>query len=1461
MIFPADVWCRNDLDYRKGMVIMKHLLRRTIHKDDRGLSLVEVLCAVAILSLITGVIGSIIVISSRTYRKGISETNIQQEAQIAADNIGNIVKNSYKVVYGSQEKELTASSEKEGDKKIEGSGLDFSKYTELSLITNEDVQYTILHDKDAKALFYQEYNTVSGLRTSPEVLARNIDTFTADTSKFKDNRTIKLDMTVYDKDTDRTIPLHYTMTSRNSKGEGEYVSSTDRLKILFLEDEAVLVPGETYSIPVNFSKTPSDVPKFMKSDVEEVTEINLELTPEKDYVNATVPLNVTDEVANKGVSFKIVADGESSAYFKVYIRKVEKVKVNYTVDLSGIPDGSPRTYEEAGSVFTFTAGVTGNRLAIERGMGEELGDALGKYKPAQAVDWEYKVLIDGSDRDEDGNEYTNQYIKLVSKETGERDFKTVPTLVLELDKDMPMDFKLIVTATSKHATGYNKKGTVYKDQVEAEKIKGHYYDTAEVEARRAVPDGGFEITLEPFEEGTVKLNTKGGRPKIDIKRDEDYYLIKDPTKDKFEDKYELYTPTDGTQATYDPATDTVKITLGKDEMGSGANGTVPYTFVIGVKINGDSNVTSIITVHIRRVDYVHIDPVLNKDDNQTMDLRLRFNADKKDDNLIKYLVDGEKQDETGNLLNKALSVRVTIEVLGKNGSVRSGLTQIAEWGTYAADSRDKNKENSNEEIIKLVEGKWRTQLRVGEDGKEISDKDYNNKKSEAYKKSKVIYQLENTKPARIKGSGTSWTLEQTPELDIKPLALGEGEKIKVTMEALHPAGNNNAKQEYKKDVLDVYILDGQEVINVAKQRIVVEPYQVKGSGNGPMLIPVHVSPSVGAIKVKLEGHEKATNGAALTKVSENNNVSGGINDEWTVVRPADGKNVMNLELDISRTEEGALYDGKNGRIKMTLEAYTDNTLSEFLESTWAYLEVRRVTKVEISENSKKNFKNEVGKEIVLTAQASGIQGTEYFERQKKEGTDKFDPVWDQGDKYKSPYKLRWSLYHKENGKEFEKTISDDYSEYFSNVNSSEDGNGNQTIKFTLNKALPVGWEIRATSEHVGDKNGKAVNRSGLNYVKDIDKYKKAYPEGIVFDYIKVQSSRILADGFQRAGEYWFLVDETFPDIRNYFLDVPGAKIGSFYRYSIADQEQWTPYYMDDQNNWKGGAKFDGNRAAMLFMPEKEYDLDVISVVYDDVKKIIYWPLDSDSFNLLTAGTGWGPDMENYRLWDGKIEGKDLVYSVKDPSGKPGSGGSGVCTPQEIYDIVKKIPHQEYKFRIPRTEMYFNTYKNPYWDDGAITVNAKTTTVGSETEPLHFKNGDKAFKVNIEPSAFLAKSKLSNFSALVQKKADNGKWVDVKDIGYGEGWNESEFGFFLNVHNTPYEMYNFHSEDKFKGLYRLCVNLKEDPNNSDGSDLMRWKRIEGVLSNRKYVSRTDSEIYNIPLYNIKTGEGIIYFQID
>ena len=70
---------------------MKRFKKRMKKLDNRGLSLVELICAMAILSIIGTIVGGILVVSAQSYDTGINEAELQQEAQMVVNQINDLV--------------------------------------------------------------------------------------------------------------------------------------------------------------------------------------------------------------------------------------------------------------------------------------------------------------------------------------------------------------------------------------------------------------------------------------------------------------------------------------------------------------------------------------------------------------------------------------------------------------------------------------------------------------------------------------------------------------------------------------------------------------------------------------------------------------------------------------------------------------------------------------------------------------------------------------------------------------------------------------------------------------------------------------------------------------------------------------------------------------------------------------------------------------------------------------------------------------------------------------------------------------------------------------------------------------------------------------------------------------------------------------------------------------------------
>lgn len=397
----------------------------TNRKDNRGLTLVEVVCAVAIFSLIAATVGGILVFTSRTYRNGSTETAVQQEAQLAANRIGDIIQDSI-------------SAEFSGGTNATGS------YGTL-IMSNGINKYAVsLADGSNQLMYYEE--TVDDSSTG--LLADNIVSFTADTSRFAETKTIRLDMTV--EENGREYVMSYNMTARNDDVTLEAVPAV-RTAAIIVESRIILEPGQTdYEIPVSVVGSSQGIEVVSADDTQvhasSTLDNNLKVTVEQ-------TAGETNSVVNVNISTKEKdSDGNplSTTAIAIQIRRVDELAVTSTL-LSG-DDG------KTGAQYKFVSSVTRYTPYLARKV-TAAWDV--DYKNPYAVQWNYdsNFLINGTTGD------FNEYFEVVEKQ---EDMDT-PYLIVKLKKDLVVGSSLTVEAVSKHAAidGGNKCGTAYNTAVKA----------------------------------------------------------------------------------------------------------------------------------------------------------------------------------------------------------------------------------------------------------------------------------------------------------------------------------------------------------------------------------------------------------------------------------------------------------------------------------------------------------------------------------------------------------------------------------------------------------------------------------------------------------------------------------------------------------------------------------------------------------------------------------------------------------------------------------------------------------------------------------------------------------------------------------------------------------------------------------------------------------------------------------
>lgn len=1301
--------------------ILKKLLeeRKKYSRDNRGLSLVEVLCAVAIFSLIAATIGTIIVVSARTYRNGVTETSVQQEAQLAANNIGNIVKDACSVMYGESGLKFIKDgiddvTEVDGTLKMQGSDA-----TELYIITNKKMQYCIKYDIPNKALVYTESDIsdpAAPVSTGAQVLARNVSNFQADTTDFKDSRTIKLKMTVTDESTGRNIPMEYTMTSRNEVAEEMEFVSSEIPVIIFLDSNPTLVPGETYQLPISVV---GKLPKALEGTITGGLSLGSLTT---DYVEVSVPKDTTVDsgtvtVMSNDLSGNLLAQASSN----INVRRVASINVNHAVDRSQVADG---TYEGAKAKYTFYANVSGSHLQKSPGSAWDSG-----YKKAQAVYWSYNLTVGGNtytyEKTASGESYSNKsgaeaYVKILSF----KDDIDKPCITFEIMQTMPADFLLEVTATSRHALGENKASSRYPNDTTT--ITG----TDSIKPRATKIDSAFEITLEPNQSDFVKLNMMGG-------------LTSDVTF-VYNDRSDATT-----KAEYDAATDKVKITLGIDEIGNGKNPVEgeKYTFTIDVYVAGAKKAT--ITVHVRRIENISLEVIDNAHDasgnlmdNPTYDFRTRINVDnnKNDDNMqnaVKYLIldkSGEP-DKLSPTVSKTLSSRISWELKNtKTGNVLQKDSVICMAGTSASD---------NGQVI----GDYTKEYKVN---------------------STLYYKIVNVKPARVEQDASgNWYLKQVPEVDIK---LGNGDdlpantELTVKVEMLHPLGG-----EYNETGI-AYGIAEAEISRQGKQSVIVPELIVAEPGQGTndsaqsdyeLAIPIEVSGGdVYQMTATISGNSsKDTKLSAYETADKNGN-----KNPYKAENAGSGSNsIWYLGLLIGTDEKGK---DNSGLMDLTVTAYDQQ--GETVAKVESKIAIRRVTKVKIDAtattaatidsaiivqddkgNRYLNYEyNKVGNTITLEAYATGYgsNGTEYFGIQKDENGNVLRWEKDGHGKYQTPYSIKWSIYDKK-GKAL--NLSDYFESVPTLVDIPENGVTKSTITFTLKKALPKGTTIKATSLHaLGKNDGTKTNKSGKEYddVYDILKIDIIDPDDPVDDDID------FLDNVLRGQDY-----HDFPDDKPYnrnggrwfwrkreILDVVTKEDGSK---DIA-YGPWEAYHL-----MKEGSSYKKLNAEELWtlLNDKRYQIQMAYMNIDQGSRTVYWPHDS---KLIASGS------------DSGFAGFNKGWSSSDE------------TPESEYSVTYNIGRGSMTFNVnSEYPVAFAHYGDKVVNDTNNQESYKS--FGTLEEPVVLQRGS-SFKVNVYAYALKASHYYRTLIARVQK-LENNTWVAISDTDICEDiQDKSEFVYIKNI---------------------------------------------------------------------------------
>ncbi len=407
-------------------------LFRKRKKNNKGFSLVEMICVIAILGLTSTAIGSTMIMSASNYQRGNAEVDVQKEAQTATNLIGNLIVDSVKV-------EKT----------------DTGTVTTALTIKGEGITYDLSYNQSTAVISYSEK---VGATTSTGVLAENVTYFkVGDLTNFDANRNVRVDLTITKNG--KEYMASYNTTARNGAA---FNVGAEASAIIVCDTDIVLEPNQVYSFPVRLYGNPSDTRLVWGSVV------------------ASNPLASPDDVqltttGDSGATIEIGENASGEYAFEIRTRATENISgVDVPLD-SKMVTVRIRRANRIDYDMQLLGGVDKKAGAQYRIYGEVTGDnfdkVIGKAFDDKDVDPSYEyiepVYVNFSVREEGGVLYK---ILDGGTNTNPNAFSDIgrpdrPYIDIELTADMPQNSKIVVKLQSKHAMGFNKSGEHYADVI------------------------------------------------------------------------------------------------------------------------------------------------------------------------------------------------------------------------------------------------------------------------------------------------------------------------------------------------------------------------------------------------------------------------------------------------------------------------------------------------------------------------------------------------------------------------------------------------------------------------------------------------------------------------------------------------------------------------------------------------------------------------------------------------------------------------------------------------------------------------------------------------------------------------------------------------------------------------------------------------------------------------------------
>ncbi len=331
-----------------------------IQQQNSGFSLVELIIAIAILVIVTGAVCSFIIITSRNYANGNNDISVQQEAQLALNQMSDVIidatqsinyvgyDESNQPVKALKDSEFTFTPEKKAlivyntATPASGEGTEEpSTYADPGTPAEDSSielhNYMFYWQKNDENLYFSMADAGGSFPMPGEadcvLLAENVTEFQVDLSQVEERRVVKLKLNF--KTGTRKFEMANNITVRNkvviNNADIEPLDKRVRVNIKVKEPVVVLEPGETFHFSTPKVTGTNLLNKNVTWKIEgEVSEGTKMLSPNRDGI-----LQIDSEERLKSFDVKVTTEAideeskkQAETTITVYVKRVTKVTLN-----------------------------------------------------------------------------------------------------------------------------------------------------------------------------------------------------------------------------------------------------------------------------------------------------------------------------------------------------------------------------------------------------------------------------------------------------------------------------------------------------------------------------------------------------------------------------------------------------------------------------------------------------------------------------------------------------------------------------------------------------------------------------------------------------------------------------------------------------------------------------------------------------------------------------------------------------------------------------------------------------------------------------------------------------------------------------------------------------------------------------------------------------------------------------